>query len=140
MGTTFNSSPMKITLSLLMLALALACTSSKQSTQTNQAIAALPQDTAYRFTVSFISKGGGIDHKAKKQFGEFIAQFNSNNKVGIEPKLVSWGREGETDYCLKLTGLNAVQQIKFIADTKELLKASNNVRYNENCTCKKNGK
>jgi hypothetical protein len=46
-----------------------------------------------------------------------------------------WGREGEIDYCLKLSELNNQQQVKFIADTKELLKKSELVRYYENRAC-----
>jgi hypothetical protein len=93
-------------------------------------------DSIYRFNVSFISIGSGTDSKAKQQFNDFITQFNNNNKVTITPEIVSWGREGETDYCLKLNDLNIELQNKFIADTKELLKNSKLIRYKENTVCK----
>lgn len=117
-----------------------ACTNTKKSTPSNPSGSFITKDSLYRFSVSFISIGSGIDHKAKKQFTEFITQFNSNNKVIIEPEVVAWGREGETDYCFKLNEVKAAQQIKFIEETKELLKSSKNVRYNENCTCRKKKK
>lgn len=114
-----------------------ACTNAKKSTSSNPSGSAIAQDSLYRFSVSFISIGSGIDHKAKNRFVEFISQFNSNNKAVIEPEVVAWGREGETDYCFKLSEVNAAQQIKFIEETKELLKSSKDVRYNENCKCRK---
>jgi hypothetical protein len=128
---------MKTFIAPLLLLFAIACTNAKKSTPSIPSDSVIAQDSLYRFSVSFFSIGGGIDHKAKKQFTEFIIQFNSNNKPVIEPEVVAWGREGETDYCFKLSEVNAVQQIKFIEETKELLKSSKNVRYNENCKCRK---
>jgi hypothetical protein len=131
---------MKTFIAPLLLLFAIACTNAKKSKPSIPSDSAIAQDSLYRFSVSFISIGSGIDHKAKKQFVEFISQFNSKNKASIEPEIVSWGREGETDYCFKLSGLNAAQQTKFIQETKEQLNASKNVRYNENCTCRKKRK
>ena len=50
---------------------------------------------------------------------------------------VKWGREGETDYCVKLSQLNSDEQAKFISSIKEIIKTSKLVRYSENTTCKK---
>jgi hypothetical protein len=122
-----------ISMSLL---LAIACNSTKKTTESNTAKSIVLPDSIYRFNVSFISIGSGTDSKAKQQFNDFITQFNNNNKVTITPEIVSWGREGETDYCLKLNDLNIELQNKFIADTKELLKNSKLIRYKENTVCK----
>lgn len=116
--------------------LAIACNSTKKVTENNNTKSIILPDSIYRFNVSFISIGSGTDRKAKQQFNEFITQFNNNNRVIITPEIVSWGREGETDYCLKLAELNNDLQNKFIADTKEILKTSKMVRYKENCTCR----
>jgi hypothetical protein len=64
-----------------------------------------------------------------------MASCNKENKVDLKVKTLRWGREGEIDYCLKLSELNNQQQVKFIADTKEVLKKSKLVRYYENTTC-----
>ena len=118
------------------LLLAIACNSTKKATENNNAKSIILPDSIYRFNVSFISIGSGTDSKAKQQFNEFITQFNNNNSVIITLEIVSWGREGETDYCLKLAELNNDLQNKFIADTKEILKTSKLIRYKENSTCR----
>ena len=118
------------------LLLAIACNSTKKATENNNAKSIILPDSIYRFNVSFISIGSGTDSKAKQQFTEFITQFNNNNSVIITLEIVSWGREGETDYCLKLAELNNDLQNKFIADTKEILKTSKLIRYKENSTCR----
>ena len=115
---------------------AIACNSTKKTTENNNAKSIILPDSIYRFNVSFISIGSGTDSKAKQQFNEFITQFSNNNSVTITPEIVSWGREGETDYCLKLSELNNDLQNKFIAETKELLKISKLVRYKENSACR----
>ncbi len=118
------------------LLLAIACNSTKKITENSMAKSTVLPDSIYRFNVSFISIGSGTDSKAKQQFNDFITQFNNNNKVTITPEIANWGREGETDYCLKLNGLNSELQNKFIADAKELLKNSKLIRYKENSVCK----
>lgn len=89
----------------------------------------------YRFNISFISIGSGIDAKAKQQFLFFINVFETQNNIRIEMEKGNWGREGEIDYCLKLAQLNANEQTKLISDIKELLKNSKLVRYTENTIC-----
>jgi len=120
--------------------LAIACNSAKKTTESSTSKTITLPDSIYRFNISFISIGNGIDSKAKQQFNEFITQFNSNNKVAITPEIVNWGREGEIDYCLKLADINNDLQIKFITETKELLKSSKLVRYKENSTCRQKRK
>lgn len=131
----------KVILFGILLLAFLACKSKKKvavatpvAQQTSQAVI-LP-DSMYRFTVSFISIGGGTDRKAKEMFSQFILQFNEKNKVNIIAEKANWGREGETDYCLKLNELNTQQQDQFISETKTLLKSSTLVRYTENSKCR----
>jgi hypothetical protein len=120
----------------LSILLAIACNSSKKTLENTAGKSIVLPDSIYRFNVSFISIGSGTDSKAVQQFNAFITLFNSTNKVTIAPEIAGWGREGETDYCLKLSGLSIELQNKFIADTKELLKNSKLVRYKENSVCK----
>jgi hypothetical protein len=120
--------------------IAIACTNSKKTTETklqNQ-ITQKPivLDSIYRFTVSFISIGGGTDKNAKQTFRQFIDQYNENNAVKINVETSVWGKEGETDYCLKLIELNKEKQDRFISDVKNLLKESTLVRFSENSVCK----
>ena len=124
----------------IVILLAFACNSTKKTTENNNAKSIVLPDSIYRFCVSFISIGNGTDSKAKQQFNEFLTQFNNNNKVKITPEIASWGREGETDYCMKLDELNNVLQKKFIVDSKEILKTSNLIRYKENSTCRQKRK
>ncbi|MBK9250048.1 MAG: hypothetical protein IPM69_18565 [Ignavibacteria bacterium] len=93
-------------------------------------------DSIYRFTVSFISIGSGIDHKAREQFTEFIKKYSEKHNVILGFDKSTWGREGEVDYCMKLLELTAAQEFNFIAETKEILKNSSRVRYRENSICR----
>lgn len=85
----------------------------------------------YRFNVSFYSKGEGTDREARERFMKLI----ENQSPKIEFEEVTWGREGEVDYCLKLSELNKDQQKQFINKARELLKTSELVHINENAPC-----
>ena len=102
-----------------------------------ESVNAVLSDSVFRFGVSFISIGGGIDRQAKQKFDQYIEEFNSLNKVNLKIEIIKWGREGETDYCVKLSQLNSDEQAKFISSIKEIIKTSKLVRYSENTTCKK---
>ena len=93
--------------------------------------------SSYRFSVSFISIGSGIDIKAKQQYDQFIKQFGIKNNIELSYEKVLWGKEGECDYCFKLLELDRNQQETFIFETKETLKSSNLIRYKENSNCGK---
>jgi len=93
-------------------------------------------DSLYRFNISFISIGSGIDGNARKELLNFIKNFEAKRSLNIEMEIAKWGREGEIDYCLKLSQLNPDEQVEFILAVKELLKKSKLVRYAENTKCK----
>lgn len=135
---------------LLLAALVLfGCSSSKHTENTSgtstrgdtaaslsPAMPLLLPDSIYRFTVSFISIGSGIDHQAREEFMGFIKQFGEQNSVTIRTEKSSWGREGESDYCMKLAELSSDLQEQFITQVKDILKNSKRVRYRENSTCR----
>jgi maltose-binding protein MalE len=132
---------MKITVVLILFLFGfVACNTPKKTTESklqNQVSQKKPlPDSLYRFTVSFISIGSGTDKNAKQQFIQFIQQFNEKNNVKVNAEIANWGREGETDYCLKLSELNKQQQNQFLTETKEVLKNSALIRYEENCFCR----
>jgi hypothetical protein len=97
----------------------------------------LKMDGIYRLNVSFISIGSGTDSEAKKQFEQFVADYETKNKVKLVSEMAKWGREGEVDFCFKLDELKAKQQENFIKELKEHLKDSQLVRFTENVPCKK---
>lgn len=86
----------------------------------------------YRFIVSFISKGGGIDSKTIEKFTKFVKEFEQKKGLVLSNDIINWGKEGESDYCFKLSELNANDQITFINESKALLKESDLVITEEN--------
>lgn len=107
------------------------------SAKTTQKAEVKTESTFTRFSVSFISVGGGIDKKAKSKFLNFIKEFDSLNQVTINYNISKWGKEGETDYCFTLAELKPEQQAKFINDCIELFKDHKLVRFKENEPCKR---
>jgi hypothetical protein len=117
----------------------LACKGNKKAAkdqQSEQVKVEAVTDSISRLIVSFISIGGGIDRNAKSQFLQFTDQYKAANNVRIEWEVSGWGREGETDYCLKLNELNEQQQNEFISGLKNLLNSSKLVRYYEYEVCR----
>lgn len=85
----------------------------------------------YPIIVSFTSKASGIDTKAHEEFQKFLSTYPK--KIVFEP--THWGREGETDYCLKLNELSMGEQTDFINKVKKLLAKSSLVIVSENAEC-----
>ncbi len=121
-----------------------ACNSTKKVTDKNTTTSTtqntITTDTNSRFIVSFISIGAGTDKKAKQEYGQYITGYEQKNKVKLNYEKTSWGREGEVDYCFKLTELDKKKQELFIIETKEILKSSSLVRFKENTTCRQKRK
>jgi hypothetical protein len=131
---------MKHALYFLALSIFFACSSSKKSSdnsanelkQKSETIS----DSLYSLRVSFFSIGSGTDRKARQEYELFIKQFEESNKVSILLDKATWGKEGEIDFCIKLTGLSMDLQKQFIQTSKDKLKDSKLVRIYENTTCK----
>jgi hypothetical protein len=85
----------------------------------------------YRLVVSFYSTAGGIDTKVNGEFEKFLSSYPK--KTAYEP--THWGREGEVDYCLKLSELSTTEQSDFIKKAKDVLNKSTIVHINENAGC-----
>lgn len=86
----------------------------------------------YRLTVSFYSKGEGTDYKTREEFDKFLEEFSPS--VAVEKK--RWGREGESDYCFKLSELTKAQQDDFVGKAKAILSKSQLVHIKENVPCR----
>ncbi|CAN5234411.1 hypothetical protein BH09BAC5_BH09BAC5_19150 [soil metagenome] len=90
------------------------------------------EEEIYRLTVSFISKGEGIDEKTLESF---------ENWLKMQPKqpvfeITHWGREGETNYCLKLNELSTREQEIFVKDVRTQLTDKELVFVTEYAKCK----
>src|SRR5258708_335160 len=113
-----------------------ACSSSKKAStavliKSNDSIKVVN----YRLIVSFISTGQGPDIKAKAEFKNYISNFEQSQNVKISYEEIHWGREGESDYCMKLSELNSVQQNNFINGVKNIFNGNKLVFIKENSPC-----
>ncbi|MFN8711477.1 MAG: hypothetical protein ACK5Z2_01410 [Bacteroidota bacterium] len=87
----------------------------------------------YRLVVLFISKGSGINEKART---EFEAWLNGQSKP-VKWENTRWGREGEQSYCLKLDEFStSKEQDKFVQDARIALSGKDLVLIEENVPCK----
>ena len=122
-----------IVLSMVLLFTSAACSMSKKAelNQSVQTETSATEDTSYRFIVSFISIGSGIDKKAKNQYEQFLKDFELKHNVTILYDKKYWGREGEVNFCFMLKELNKEDQEKFIHESKKLLANSTRVRFKE---------
>jgi len=111
-----------------------------QAKEQNQSAPAARQDSVpqnlYRFIVSFYSTGEGAEGKQIQQFEKFLSGYKTPSGDTLHAEKTPWGREGEVDYCMKLSGLNSDDQQQFINQVKELLKSAQRVHYSENAACR----
>ena len=119
----------------LILVVLSACSSKKGPTDTTEVLEGIEANVSIipsRLIVSFYSPGNGIDHKALALFSTEILSKNEN----ITYSKVSWGREGERDYCFQLAELSAEQQVAFIKEVNTLLGSVKRIRILENQECR----
>ncbi len=88
-----------------------------------------------RLVISFYSICCGINHKAQEKLDDFIKHYERAKGKQLTKAAVRWGREGEIDYCFKLSELSRREQRRFIAKVRLLLKRSKLVHINENVAC-----
>lgn len=86
----------------------------------------------YRITISFISKGSGIDYKTEEDFEKWLQEYP---KHPVYEK-THWGREGEVNFCLKLDELSTREQDIFVKDVRTKLADKELVFIAENAPCK----
>lgn len=89
-----------------------------------------------RLVVDFYSDGSGSDYKSIIAYEDSLGAYSARLKKTIDYLKKPWGREGETEFCLKLNELNPVQQTEFIAFTRKFLKTAKFVNIFENHPCK----
>ena len=88
-----------------------------------------------RLVVSFYSICCGIDQRAKENLDAFLKGYEKAKKKKLAKAEAHWGREGEIDYCMKLSEISRREQKKFISKVRLLLKSSKLVHINENAAC-----
>jgi len=87
--------------------------------------------TQYRLIISFISKGAGVDSKLSAA----ITAYASAHPKKPSSKIISWGREGESDLCFSLKELTKTEQSEFIAEIKKIIGTSDMALLSENTKC-----
>ena len=90
-----------------------------------------------RLIVSFYSICCGIDQQAQEKFDKFLNTYEKTKRKKLSRSANRWGREGEIDYCLKLSELSRSEQKKFVSKVRSLLKSSKLVNINENAACER---
>lgn len=89
-----------------------------------------------RLVVSFYSICCGINHTAREKLDRFINNYEKAKGKQLTKATVHWGKEGEIDYCFKLSELMPKEQKKFISKVKLVLRQSKLVHITENVACK----
>ena len=121
----------------------ISCKSKKEATKTaeNSATTAITPaaeaPVVYRLLVSFISKGAGTDSEKRTAFLAYVDGHPSK----ISYKTITWGREGETDYCFNLSELSGKKDmVAFIESVKKIAASSDRIIVSENAECQHKGK
>lgn len=73
----------------------------------------------------------------KKKIGEYISDYEKEKNVKLAKEEFHWGREGETNYCFKLTELSQNDQESFISKIKSLSMHSKQINIMENSPCRR---
>jgi hypothetical protein len=93
-----------------------------------------------RLIISFQSRASGIDRGTKKEIDEFISKYEKEKGVQLAKEVVRWGREGEVDYCFKLSELSKEDQKDFVSGIKPLAGGSKQTVIVENAPCRSKGR
>lgn len=88
-----------------------------------------------RLVVSFYSICCGINHQAQERLDKFIDDYGKAKGRELTKQAVRWGKEGEIDYCLKLSELSLRERKRFISKVRSLLKGAKLVHIKENAPC-----
>lgn len=103
------------------------------TTTTTSTTTTIPSADNYRLVVLFISKGGGINEKARVDFETWL----KGQSKAVKWENTRWGREGEQSYCFKLDEFSTSrEQDKFVADARIALSGKDLVLIEENVPCK----
>jgi len=94
-----------------------------------------PETEIYSLVVSFYSIGAGIDRSVAQEFDYLIKDFQEQFGENFISERVSWGREGEVDYCIQLGKLKTASLDSFKSRADLILKKTDRVHTKENAPC-----
>ena len=95
----------------------------------------IPQTENYSLVVSFYSIGSGIDRPVALEFDYLVKDFQEQFGDDFSAERVSWGREGEVDYCIQLYKLKSASRDSFKSRAESILKKTERVHSKENAPC-----
>ena len=133
---------MKIVIAVLASLLFFSCHLSQKATDTKPATKINEPETASdgivplnSLVLSFYSKGNGADTKYQIELENFISEYASRTGTPIPYKKVQWGKEGEADYCIQLSGWDINAGIKLKQRLQDFLRGIQ-VNISENRPCR----
>jgi len=92
--------------------------------------------TIYSLVVSFYSIGSGIDFNVAKEYNQMLSSYTTSEGFLLDFDKVSWGREGETDFCIRLNNFSKKEKEIFIEKSQRILKKTERVHTKENASCR----
>ena len=95
----------------------------------------IPQPENYSLVVSFYSIGSGIDRPIAQEFDYLVKDFQEQFGEDFIAERVSWGREGEVDYCIQLGKLKPTASASFKSRADIILSKTERVHSKENAPC-----
>lgn len=120
----------------------ISCKSKKETTKTTENTSSSVTSNAdapitYRLIVTFISKGAGTDGPKRTAFLAYV----DGHPLKPAYKTVTWGREGEADYCFNLSELTSKKDlIAFIEEVKKIAGGSDMMNITENAESQHKGR
>lgn len=134
---------MKFIFPLVIAIIMISCKNNKSATtsmtKNEEVIDSIPEikidSNDYRLVLVFYSIGEGSEFPIFNAFEDSIGSYSQKTGKTIDYRKTSWGREGETDFCLKLNELNKTEQEDFISKTRLQLKKAKWVHIYENYPC-----
>ena len=90
-----------------------------------------------KLSVSFFSKGSGIDLKKRGEFDLYLKEFEKKERVSLAVEQIKWGREGEVDYCIDLKPISKKKGKRLVAGANLLLGNAPLVQISQTDACKK---
>jgi len=102
-----------------------------KSTHTKKALVEIDSiNKGQSLTVSFISKGGGIDKMAFNNFKKSIKNHDSLNSTKLTYQIKKWGKEGESDFYFP--SQNTKKYNEFVKETEKIFGKNNRIRIKRN--------
>jgi hypothetical protein len=92
--------------------------------------------TIYSLVVSFYSIGSGIDFNVAKEYNQMLNSYTTSEGILLDFDKVSWGREGETDFCIRLNSFSKKEKENFLEKSQAILKKTERVHTKENASCR----